>query len=77
MVVMMRKVASCCRSYHKQLQPAMFCLADYEEKAKGKLDKGAWDYYSSGANQQQSLRDNVEAFSRYVMLLGDGGGDMV
>ena len=42
----------------------MFCLADFEEKAKENLDKRVWDYYASGANQQQSLRDNVEAFSR-------------
>ena len=43
----------------------MLSLADYEAHAKKVLDKNAWDYYSSGANQEQTLRDNVEAFARY------------
>ena len=42
----------------------MLSLADYEAHAKKVLDKNAWDYYSSGANQEQTLRDNVEAFAR-------------
>ena len=43
----------------------MFCVSDFEEHARKVLPKNAWDYYSSGANQEQSLRDNVDAFSRY------------
>ena len=42
----------------------MFSLADFEAHAKAALDRNAWDYYSSGANQEQTLRDNVEAFAR-------------
>ena len=42
----------------------MFCISDFEKRAEEIIDKGAWGYYSSGANQQQTLRDNVEAFSR-------------
>ncbi len=42
----------------------MFCLSDFEAHAKKVLPKNAWDYYSSGANQEQSLRDNVQAFTR-------------
>ena len=42
----------------------MFCLSDFEAHAESVLPKNAWDYYSSGANQEQSLRDSVEAFSR-------------
>ena len=44
----------------------MFSLANFEERAKEIMDKEAWDYYASGANLQQSLRDNVEAFSKYI-----------
>ena len=42
----------------------MFCLSDFEEKAKEIVDKSAWDFYFSGADHQQTLRDNEEAFSR-------------
>ena len=28
------------------------------------LDKNAWDNYSAGADQEQTLRDNKEAFRR-------------
>ena len=40
------------------------CLADFEVHFKRSLDKNARDYFSSGANQEQTLKDNVEAFSR-------------
>ncbi len=43
----------------------MFCVADFEASAREALGRNAWGYYSSGANQQQTLRDNVEAYSRY------------
>ena len=43
---------------------AMFCLADFEARARQVLDKNPLDYYSSGADHEQSVRDNVEAFKR-------------
>lgn len=43
----------------------MFCVADFEKYAQARLDSNAWGYYSSGANQEQTLRDNVEAFRRF------------
>ena len=43
---------------------AMFCLADFEKQARARLDDNAWGYYSSGADQEQTLRDNELAFSR-------------
>lgn len=43
---------------------AMFCLADLEVQAREVLDKNALNYYSSGADHEQSVRDNVEAFKR-------------
>ena len=42
----------------------MFCLSDFEAYARKVLDRNAWSYYSSGANQEQTLRDNEEAFRR-------------
>ena len=44
------------------------CLADFEVHFKRSLDKNARDYFSSGANQEQTLKDNVEAFSRWSCL---------
>ena len=43
---------------------AMVCLAAFEAHAQKVLDRNAWDYYSSGADQEQTLRDNLEAFGR-------------
>ena len=45
----------------------MFCLSDFEAHAQKVLDRNAWDYYSSGANHEQTLRDNKEAFQRCVV----------
>ena len=42
----------------------MFSLADFEAHAGAVLDKNAWGNYSSGADQEQTLRDNQEAFKR-------------
>ena len=40
------------------------CLADFEVYFNRSLDKNARDYFSSGANQEQTLKDNVQAFNR-------------
>jgi len=42
----------------------MFNLADFEALARDGSDKNAWNFYSSGADQEQTLGDNVEAFKR-------------
>lgn len=39
-------------------------LFDYESSARAKLNKKAWDYYSSGAGDEVTLRDNQLAFER-------------
>ncbi|RXM31417.1 Hydroxyacid oxidase 1 [Acipenser ruthenus] len=41
------------------------CLNDFEEHAKRILPKAVYDYYRSGADEQQTLADNVAAFSRW------------
>ena len=42
----------------------MLCLSDFEKYARTQLDGNAWGYYSSGADQEQTLRDNEDAFRR-------------
>ena len=44
------------------------CLADFEVELNHSLDKNTRDYYSSGSDQEQSLKDNVEAFKRYYIV---------
>ena len=46
-----------------QFQPV--CLADFEKFAYETLPRNALDYYRSGANNQETLEDNVKAFIRY------------
>ncbi|XP_018586316.1 2-Hydroxyacid oxidase 1 [Scleropages formosus] len=41
------------------------CVRDYEKKAEETLPKAVFDYYFSGADEQQTLADNVAAFSRW------------
>ncbi|EMP31734.1 Hydroxyacid oxidase 1 [Chelonia mydas] len=50
------------------------CVGDFEQYAKRVLPKAVYDYYRSGADNQQTLADNVAAFSRlrlYPRMLRD------
>ncbi|XP_078484215.1 2-Hydroxyacid oxidase 1-like [Ciona intestinalis] len=40
-------------------------MKDYENSARKKLPKSVWVYYSTGADNEQTLSDNCNAFSRY------------
>ena len=40
------------------------CIADFEKIAKTKLTQNAWNYYSSGADDEQTLSENCTAFNR-------------
>jgi len=40
-------------------------IRDFEDIAKQRLPKAAYDYYRSGANAGVSLKDNEEAFTKY------------
>jgi len=55
-------------------------LFDYEELAQQRLGPLAWDYYSSGAMDEVTLRDNREAFERiairYHVLAGTAERDL-
>ena len=41
------------------------CVADFEKFAHEALPRNAVDYYRSGANNQETLQENVKAFTRY------------
>jgi (S)-2-hydroxy-acid oxidase len=41
-------------------------VMEYEAIAKQKLPKMAYDYYASGAEDQWTLKENREAFSRIL-----------
>ena len=43
------------------------CLTDFEMYFSDSLDRNARDYFSCGASQEQTLKDNVEAFMRYCI----------
>jgi (S)-2-hydroxy-acid oxidase len=45
------------------------CLQDIEEFAHRILGRNALDFYRGGADQQRTLRDNKEAFSRQANVL--------
>ncbi|KAK3022133.1 hypothetical protein RJ639_045272 [Escallonia herrerae] len=43
---------------------------DYQELAREALPKMYYDYYNGGAEDQHTLRENVEAFRRIRQELG-------
>ncbi|CAL1607100.1 unnamed protein product [Knipowitschia caucasica] len=44
------------------------CVADFEAQARTVLPKAVYDYYRSGADEQRTLHDNVEAFNRWCVV---------
>ncbi|KAJ1662372.1 Hydroxyacid oxidase 1 [Coemansia sp. RSA 1813] len=41
------------------------CIDDLEEVAQRVMPSGAWGYYDSGANDEQTKHDNIHAFDQY------------
>ena len=54
----------------------MVCLDDFEKYAFENIQRNALDYYRSGANNETTLKDNVDAFRRQVCdpLRSSGSG---
>lgn len=51
---------------HEQDSPSEpLCLDDFEKKAKDKLSDHGLRFYTGGADEELTLRDNVEAYKRY------------
>ncbi|XP_047428278.1 hydroxyacid oxidase 1 isoform X1 [Mugil cephalus] len=44
------------------------CVSDFEEEARRVLPKAVYDYYCSGADEQNTLADNVAAFKRWYLI---------
>ncbi|KAM9392017.1 2-Hydroxyacid oxidase 1 [Pholidichthys leucotaenia] len=44
------------------------CVSDFEEDARKILPKAVYDYYRSGADDQNTLADNVAAFKRWYLV---------
>ncbi|XP_033501737.1 2-Hydroxyacid oxidase 1 [Epinephelus lanceolatus] len=44
------------------------CVEDFEKEAKKVLPKAVYDYYCSGADEQNTLADNVAAFKRWHLV---------
>jgi isopentenyl diphosphate isomerase/L-lactate dehydrogenase-like FMN-dependent dehydrogenase len=49
------------------LRPEPLNVWDYELLAAERLDEGAYGYFAGGANDEWTLRDNVEAFRRWQL----------
>ncbi|XP_067311025.1 hydroxyacid oxidase 1 [Pseudorasbora parva] len=47
------------------MSDTLVCVSDYELQAQRILPKSVFDYYFSGADEQETLRDNVAAFARW------------
>lgn len=47
----------------------MLCIQDYEDHAASALAPLIYEYYRGGADQEQTLRDNRDAFKRYFSVL--------
>jgi len=45
------------------------CLTDFEKLSEKKMSPSAWDYIRSGADDQRTLEDNIEAFKRSVTVV--------
>jgi (S)-2-hydroxy-acid oxidase len=46
---------------------SLVCLKDFEEEAQHAMPKSSWDYYASGANDEETMADNEAAFDRYLL----------
>ena len=48
---------------------AFACVADFEEYAKRVLPRYAFLYFISGAEEEQTVEDNKNAFARFVISM--------
>lgn len=44
------------------------CVDDYEKEAFKRLPQKALDYYRSGADEEITLRSNIESFKKWKIL---------
>lgn len=46
----------------------LVCILDYEKHAKQLLPPSAHEYYRGGADEEQTLTDNRQAFKKYSLI---------
>jgi isopentenyl diphosphate isomerase/L-lactate dehydrogenase-like FMN-dependent dehydrogenase len=49
------------------LSSAPLNVRDYEQLARERLDPGAWSYFAGGADDERTLRWNLEAYGRWQL----------
>lgn len=49
------------------MKPPLVCVDDYRQYARANLDANALAFYESGADDEITLRDSHEVYSRYVI----------
>ena len=52
----------------EEMADKLVCVLDFEKHAHKVLPNNALDYYRTGADQEQTLRDNRQAFLRYLNM---------
>ena len=50
------------------MEGEVVCLDDFEEHARRQLPKFVFDFYSLGALEQETVRENRRAFRRYCTI---------
>ncbi|XP_078619308.1 2-Hydroxyacid oxidase 2-like [Branchiostoma floridae x Branchiostoma japonicum] len=58
------QLVSCMRGSGREMSHSMVCVTDFEKYANEKLARTYKEYFSSGADQCQTLKENTEAFKR-------------
>ena len=43
------------------------CVADFEDYARKNLPKYAFEYFAAGANDENTKRENIQAYKRWVI----------
>ncbi|XP_054717112.1 2-Hydroxyacid oxidase 1-like [Uloborus diversus] len=46
----------------------MLCLKDYEDYASQTVDKKIWAFHSQGAEREETLKQNVQSFTRFKII---------
>lgn len=44
------------------------CLADVERIASKRMTNNAWNYYASGSDNEQTMNENSNTFTRLVSI---------
>lgn len=54
--------------FYSHTMDTILSIEDIHEKAKKQLNKNAYDYYASGARDENTLRDNVDSYRKIKII---------